>query len=134
MCEQGCQQKGQGASLSERQCLGLQALGSNHVCYKLFTSHTQLCLYWHRGDKRVHRMLPSPRAQIKLHRVAVHDSVSYEQRKEERLRSGHIMVRTQCLCLCHIPLANSTPQNNSSREVQRRKTRFNGLSEVLMMI
>lgn len=82
---------------------------------------------------RWHWMLPSPRAQIKLHRAAVHDSVSYEQRKEERLRSGHIMVWTQCLCLCHIPLANAIPQNNSSREVQGRKPRFNGLSGVLMM-
>lgn len=80
-----------------------------------------------------HWMLPSPTAQIKLHRVAVHDSVSYGQRKEERLRSGHAMLWTQYPCLCQIPLANSTPQNNGSREAHGRKPRYNGLSGVLMM-
>lgn len=94
MHEQSCQPRGQGAPLSERQCLGLQALGSKSCLLQAaHITHTHNCACTGMEETSGwHWMLPSARAQIKLHRAAVHDSVSYEQRKEERLRSGHTMV------------------------------------------
>lgn len=88
--------------------LGHKHQDTNHVYAISCSHHKQNCaLTGVEETGGCHWVLPSPRAQMKLHFAAVHDSEPYGQRRKGRLRRGHIMVQTQCLCSFKTPMGNT---------------------------